>query len=383
MSGSTFIYTNFFRKEELMKFVHCADIHLDSPFTLTSPEESRRRRTELRSDFSSLVLYAKTSGCELFLISGDLFDDANATKDTFEMLCHEMSSFPSCRFFISPGNHDCYYEKSPYKLINFPENVHVFTSDKLEYVDIPDTNVRIYGYAFTSETKEDSPLAGFSVHDPEKINILVAHADVTTGFSGYCPMHEKDIAQSGFDYVALGHIHKTSGVKYAGNVPYAYPGCLEGRGFDETGYKGALLGDITKEKLDIKSVRFSRRRYEIVSCDITGVQNVSQAAEKIMNACAEYSDDTALRLILEGITSPEFSCDEAVIRNLITKPYYLEIKDNTLPLYNSEYLKNDSTIIGEFYRNIEPMLISDDPQTRDTAKLALKYGLKCLYGRDL
>lgn len=366
-----------------MKFVHCADIHLDSPFTLTSPEEARRRRTELRADFSSLVLYAKTSGCELFFISGDLFDDANATKDTFEMLCHEMSSFPSCRFFISPGNHDCYYEKSPYKLINFPENVHIFTSDKLEYVDIPGTDVRIYGYAFTSETMSDSPLSGFKVEDSEKINILVAHGDVSSSLSSYCPISEKDMASSGFDYVALGHIHKGSGVKYAGNVPYAYPGCIEGRGFDETGYKGALAGEITKGKLDVKAVRFSRRRYEIVTCDITGAENIPQVADKIIGACGEYAEDTALRLILEGVTTPSFSADETTIKNLVSKPYYLEIKDNTLPLYNAEYLKNDSTIIGEFYRNIEPMLVSEDAKTRDTAKLALKYGLLCLYGRDL
>lgn len=366
-----------------MKFIHCADIHLDSPFTLTSPEEARRRRTELRSVFSSLVLHAKTAGCELFFISGDLFDDSNAAKDTFEMLYHEMSSFPSCRFFISPGNHDPYYEKSPYKLVNFPENVHIFTSPDMEYVDIPDSDVRVYGYAFTSDTKTDSPLEGFRVHDDSKINILVAHGDISSGLSNYCPIYEKDIASSGFDYVALGHIHKASGVKYAGDVPYAYPGCLEGRGFDETGYKGALIGEIEKGKLDIKSVKFSRRRYEIVSCDVTGASSVTQIAEKLISTCSQYSDDTALRLILEGVTTPDFTVDDVTVRGLIAKPYYLEVKDNTLPLYNAEYLKSDNTVIGEFYRNIEPQLVSDSPETREIARLALKYGLKALYGRDI
>lgn len=366
-----------------MKFIHCADIHLDSPFTLTSSEESLRRRTELRADFSSLVLHARAQGCELFFISGDLFDDSNVTKDTFEMLQREMSSLPNCRFFISPGNHDPYYDKSPYVLMQMPENVHVFKSGQMECVEIPEKNVCVYGYAFTSESKTDSPLEGFKVKDPDKINILVAHGDVCSGLSNYCPLYEKDISQSGFDYVALGHIHKASGLKYAKDVPYAYPGCVEGRGFDETGFKGAILGDITKNGLDIKALKISKRRFEVTHCDITGAVSVTEAADKIIAACSGFGPDTALRVILEGVTQPEFVCESEIVRSLVPTPYYLEVKDETLPLYNSEYLKNDSTIIGEFYRSIEPDLVSDDIDKREIARIALKYGLKALYGRDM
>lgn len=77
-----------------MKFIHCADIHLDAPFSLLSPSDAGKRRTELRSDFSGAVLYAKTEGCKLFIIAGDLFDDEFVTKDTMEMLVHEFSAFP-------------------------------------------------------------------------------------------------------------------------------------------------------------------------------------------------------------------------------------------------------------------------------------------------
>lgn len=366
-----------------MKFIHCADIHLDSPFTLTSQGEAVRRRTELRADFSSLVLHARAEGCEMFFISGDLFDDGNVTKDTFEMLQREMSSLPSCRFFISPGNHDPYYDKSPYVLMQMPENVHVFKKGEMECIEIPEKNVCVYGYAFTGDTKNDSPLAGFKVKDRERINILVAHGDVCSGFSNYCPIFEKDIAESGFDYVALGHIHKASGLKYAGKTPYAYPGCVEGRGFDETGFKGALLGEITKNNLDIKALKISKRRFEVVRCDITGAESIIQASDKIISACSGFSSDTALRIILEGVTYPEFSCETEMVRSLVPEPYFLEVKDETLPLFNSEYLKNDGTIIGEFYRNIEKELVSDNLETREIARRALKIGLKSLYGRDI
>lgn len=366
-----------------MKFLHCADLHLDSPFTLSTPEESRRRRTELRSDFSSLVLLAKSEGCRLFFISGDLFDDKTVTKDTCELLCREFSLFPECRFFISPGNHDPYCEKSPYSLMNLPGNVHVFTSEGIEYVDVPEQNVRVYGCAFTSDTKTTSPLAGFCVGNTSLINILVIHGDVGTPLSNYCPISDRDIALSGFDYVALGHIHKASGVKYAGKVPYAYPGCLEGRGFDETGYKGVLLGDVSKDGIDTKSVRISKRRYEIVSCDVTGAADIASVAEKIVNACSSFGEDTVLRLVLEGVTTPTFYADCGAVRRLVPKPCHIELKDKTLPLYNAEYLERDGTLVGEFYRRLEPKLVGDDPDEREAATLALKLGLQALYGREI
>ena len=366
-----------------MKFIHCADIHLDSAFTLSNPTEASRRRNELRSAFSSLVLYARSEGCTMFFISGDLFDDKTVTKDTFEMLEREMSSFPSCHFFISPGNHDPYGEKSPYSYITMPENVHIFTSPQMEYFDLPDIGVRVYGYAFTSETKTDSPLEGFKAENPNLINILVCHGDVGNTLSNYCPIYESDISSSGLDYVALGHIHKGTGLKYAGKVPYAYPGCVVGRSFDETGDKGAFIGDISKDGLSLKAIKLSGRKYEIASCDITGASGITDVTNRIIEACAKFGEDTALRLILEGVTYPEFVYTEKEIRNIVPRPFYLEVRDNTLPLYNQEYLKKDNTVIGEFYRKIESRLVSEDLSEREIAKLALKYGLKALYGREI
>ena len=267
--------------------------------------------------------------------------------------------------------------------MNAPDNVHIFNSEKIEYVDIPEENIRVYGYAFTSDTYTSSPLLNFSVEDTSKINILVGHGDVCSGLSNYCPINEKEIAHSGFDYVALGHIHKASGLKYASEVPYCYPGCLEGRGFDETGYKGALLGEISKGSLDIKTVRISKRRYEILNCDVTGMSSFSQALEKLVELCSGFGEDAALRVILDGITYPEFSADKDMLRSYITRPYYIELKDKTLPLYNADNLKNNKTIIGEFYRSLEPLISSEDYKTKETAILALKYGLKALYGKEI
>ncbi|MBO4343946.1 MAG: metallophosphoesterase [Clostridia bacterium] len=366
-----------------MKFIHCADLHLDSPFTLSSYSEAGKRRAELRNDFSALVSYAKSEKCGLFIIAGDLFDDAYITKDTSEMLIKEISSFPECRFVITPGNHDPYRANSPYYYLEFPENTHIFKSGEIEYVEYPEINTRVYGYAFTSEYMTKSPLSGFRAKEDGMINILVAHGDMLSPLSSYCPITENEIKSSGMDYVALGHIHKATEVKYAGKTAYAYCGCIEGRGFDETGYKGAFAGEVTKESLDIKMVKFSKKRYEIAKCDVTGANDFKDAERIISSACASYGSDTALRVVLEGVTSDGFSLSDEEIRLILPKPYYVELRDNTLPLLNAEYLEKDNTITGAFYRKLLPKIKSGDEKERENAILALKYGLKALGGREI
>ena len=83
-----------------LKVFHCADLHLDAPFSLFTPGEADRRRIELRSAFTSAVLFARSNGADIFLISGDLFDSDCVTRDTCELLAGQFASFPTCRFFI-------------------------------------------------------------------------------------------------------------------------------------------------------------------------------------------------------------------------------------------------------------------------------------------
>jgi len=87
----------------MVKIIHCADVHLDSPFVLNDLRDAELRRMELQSTFSSLIMYAKNYGARLFLISGDLFDDAYVSKNTANFILKEMASYPDCHFFIAPG----------------------------------------------------------------------------------------------------------------------------------------------------------------------------------------------------------------------------------------------------------------------------------------
>ena len=368
----------------MARIFHCADIHLDSPFSLVNPKEAERRRTELRAAFTSALLFAKQQKTELFFISGDLFDCDYVTRDTKEMLVNEFEKMPECRFFISPGNHDPYNDASPYKTISFPNNVHIFGEEK-ECVSINELGVDVYGVGFGSAIYRSSPVVGYKIKDQNKINILVCHGDTTAPISTNGPVTKNEIASSVFDYIALGHIHKPSGVLNENGVYYAYPGCIEGRGFDELGYKGALYGNIEKSKVELTSKIFSKRRYEIINIDIDGVAGKMQALEQIRFKIRSFTDDTCLRIILTGGVSECFVISDNEIGKGREYPYYIEIKDQTTVKTSFGELEKSSTLKGVFYRNMNDYLEKCVPSSEEyfSALQALKYGLCALDDRSV
>lgn len=371
----------------MLKIFHTADIHLDAPFSLSDPVEAEKRRTGLRSTFCSMIHAAKRIEADVFFISGDLFEENFATKDTVNAVIREMESFSSCRFFIIPGNHDPYSENSVYALIKWPENVHIFKDKNPTYVDIPEKNARIYGHAYFGKDIEDGVFSGFKVEDDTKINILLAHGFVNMPQSSCNVLMRSDIENSGFDYIALGHIHTHGGFEKAGKTVFSYPGCAVGRSFDECGYKYAIVGTITKDarEADVRLTTYkcSDRRFEIAKTDISGSRSEEEAFSKIAEATSQYGEDTSLRIILEGAVSPEVQISFEDIRRIVKAPLYVEFFDETLPLFDAESLKNDMTIMGAFYRALEPRLLSDDAAERKLAATALRYGLSALSGRDI
>ncbi len=369
-----------------MKIIHCADIHLDSPFTLSDPTQASKRRHALRSTFSNLVLYAKTKGTQLFIISGDLFDRECVTKDTTLMLCREMASLPDCKFVIAPGNHDPFNESSAYRLVDFPDNVYIFKSKQISYFEFPDLDCRIYGYAFTGDTYNEHPLQDFSL--PKDgfmgVNILAAHCDFDKENSFYAPITKNELLRAGFDYAALGHIHKGHNeVQNAGECGFAYSGCLEARSFGETGPKGAFVGDISKQGVNLKFKRFCSKCYEILYADVTGCSSFYDCKDSLVEKCRAYGEDVILRIVLTGEVSCEFSLSSEVFASYVPFLASVEVRDETTVAADFSSFENQNTLAGELYRQLKPQLFSQDEKTRKTANGALKLALRALNTSEL
>ena len=120
----------------MLNIIHGADFHLDSPFSGLSPERAAQRRGEQRELLSRLAQLARETRADLVLLSGDLMDGDNVYRETAQALSQALGSIP-CPVFLAPGNHDCYSPSSVYATLDWPDNVHIFTSPAVEGVDLP------------------------------------------------------------------------------------------------------------------------------------------------------------------------------------------------------------------------------------------------------
>ncbi len=226
-----------------LTILHTADLHLDSPFEGLDAGKAAMRRGEQRELLGRLAALVQREGVQLVLLAGDLLDSDKPYFETGEelALCLGRMGVP---VFIAPGNHDFYSPKSPWARLKLPENVHVFSDSAMQGVTLESLGVTVWGAAFTSP-RSAGKLCSFRA-PAEGMQLMLLHADVG-GNMGYGPIGEEEIAASGLRYLALGHVHACSGLRRSGDTFWAYPGCLMGRGFDETGEKGYLTLELDEE----------------------------------------------------------------------------------------------------------------------------------------
>ncbi len=380
----------------MIKFVHCADLHLDSSFVSENAHKASVRRKELRETFGRMIERAKSFGADIVLIPGDLFDGKNVTKDTLDLAVSLFASFSECRFIISPGNHDFYTPDSVWNKTLFPKNVFVFKSEELEKITLENVGldmekVNVYGYAFTSQNMENSPIRDFKVSESDKneINILCGHADIFSRTTNYCPMTAREIVEAGFDYGALGHVHSDGKIIREKNTCYGYSGSLEGQSFHDCGERGAFFITLDKKEgiaqCECEFVPLAKRVYACEDIDLSGSVSTEDILEKV-RALAQrrsYDERTLLRLTLVGDISPSVRLPIEAINAIFSQVFLIEIKDKTLPLFDCEALMNDLTVKGAFFRELLPYIRSEDERERAVASKALKYGLASLSGGEV
>ena len=380
----------------MLKLLHCADAHLDTPLSLPDLAKADVRRAELRGAFASLTLYARKNGVRLVLFSGDLFNNAFLTRDTLQLLQKEFAAAPDCHFVIAPGSHDCYSQDSVYARVRFPKNVHVFRSEALSCFRLDDIGVDVWGFANTeSSVNRFCPLEGFRVQDKSRLNLLCGYAHLTDEAAFAAGGSENDtipcvtkeqLARAGFDYAALGYEHNSTGIRRIGKTFFGYAGCLEGRSFDEPGYKGAFFGTLSEKEdgtpdFAVRRLRFSRRHYETASADVTGCRTPAAAAARILEQMKDAlpDKDTALHLTLTGTVSAELLLTRETLQPYLPPVFLLEVCDGTERENDLDRLESDPTLRGAYYRELKPLLESSSENERETAILALRLGLQAMH----
>lgn len=375
----------------MLKVIHTADIHLDSPFSLGDAATSALRREELRDMFRRLCRYAGEQKADLVLIAGDLFDRKFVTKNTVDLVVREFAALPDVRFVITPGNHDYYSPDSIWAKTVFPPNVTVFQSETLSRVrfDIREQKVDVYGYAFTSISMDHCPFTEYQAQDPDAINILVAHGNMLQKNAEDCPITLADIRSTNFDYIALGHIHKLHEITSEDDQWYGYCGSPEPRDFGETGWHGVFSLEMNKTEEGFlcrpEFVKMATRRYMVETLNVTGAEQSDAILEAVraMLADRDYGEETLLRIKLTGDVAPAAEVPVDAIRALAEGLAHVEVVDETSPLFDYDYLAADPTIRGAYFRQLLPKLRSIDAREREVAAMALRCGLSVLGGGEL
>ncbi|HHW69848.1 MAG TPA: DNA repair exonuclease [Clostridiales bacterium] len=237
----------------VFRFMHIADIHLDTPFQ-NRDERLRQVLGEcVRKSFSASVDLAIERKVHALLIAGDLFDDSSLSYRTVKFLQRELERLgeKGIEVFYSPGNHDPIMGNGYDKVINWPDNVHIFSSPEAESVPVLDENGRLLAYVVGAGHERRAEgrnlVKGFpqrmgSVPYVGLLHCLLLDGQGAGEHERYAPCTRWDLEEKGYAYWALGHIHRR--MEYRDNTYIVYPGNICGRNFKETGVKGGYYVEV-------------------------------------------------------------------------------------------------------------------------------------------
>ena len=258
-----------------MKFIHAADIHLDSPLVglaayPDAPADQLRSAT--RDAFTALVDLAIEEAVDFMVIAGDLYDGAWRDYNTGIFFCKEMGRLKRSGIpvFVLFGNHDAESEMT--KKLDLPDNVKVFPANKPATFHIEKLAVALHGQSFKLKETTSNLVTGYPAAQAGRFNIGVLHTALE-GYSthaNYAPCTVDELHAKGYQYWALGHIHEFE--QWVGLSTIVFPGNLQGRNVRECGRRGAVLvtvdenGDAVVERILIDVLRWENLEVDATSC---------------------------------------------------------------------------------------------------------------------
>jgi exonuclease SbcD len=280
------------------KFLHTADIHLDSPLRGLARYEGvpvEQVRMATRDALTKLIDIALEEGVAFVIIAGDLFDGAWDDFSTGLYFCGAMRRLKDAAIpvYIAYGNHDA--DSLQTKRLPLPENVHVFgTRGPQTFIDEA-TGVALHGQSYKTRDPGGDLSAAYPAAIEGRLNIGVLHTALEGGrppHAAYAPCSPSQLASKGYDYWALGHVHTHEVVSAD---PYiVFPGNLQGRNIRECGPKGALLVSVVDTAVaGLAFAACDAVRWARVAVDVADCASLEEVETRVRDALAVARVDEA------------------------------------------------------------------------------------------
>lgn len=320
-----------------MKFIHIADVHLGAEPD-AGEAHSRERPRELWETFSHIIELCEQEKTDVLLIAGDLFHRQPLLRELKEVN-YLFSTLSHTQVIFIAGNHDYIKKHSYYKTFCWSDNVHPLLGEKMQYVELSRLNLAVYGFSYhTREIREER----YSVKAPKRhpYEILLAHG----GDERHIPVKKEMLEFSGFDYIAMGHIHKPQ-VLVENQAVYA--GALEPVDKNDTGQHGYVRGEITDKGTFAKFVPFAGREYIHLVLPVDTSMTNGSLKDHMGDIIEKYGRENMYKFILRGLRDPAVEFDTG---HMDVYGNILEIADETRPAYDYQLLydENKNNLIGQY-----------------------------------
>ena len=294
-----------------MRFIHAADVHLDSPLqslALQDAAQIARMRRACRDVFERLIDFSIEQKVAFVLIAGDLYDHDLPNMQIAVFLRNQLARLEKngIRVVIVKGNHDAGNKIT--SALALPANTRILSDRKPETLLYDDLHVAIHGQSFKAGPISENLAASYPAAKHGYLNIGILHTSLSGNIDHdvYAPCKLEDLTTRGYDYWALGHIHK--GATLLNDPWVVYPGNLQGRNAKETGPKGCVLVEVDDQRVStVELIDLAVVRWESAQIELKGKSREAELVEAIRATLTRAYKDadnrpTAVRLILTGET---------------------------------------------------------------------------------
>ncbi|MCX6863188.1 MAG: DNA repair exonuclease [Verrucomicrobia bacterium] len=296
----------------MIRFIHAADPHLDSPLQGLEAHEGAPvevLRGATRRAFENLVNLAIEESVDFVVIAGDLYDGDWKDYSTGLFFRAQMVRLQSkgTPVYLIAGNHDAASVIT--KKLSLPENVHVFSTRTTESLEVAGHPVTIHGRGFPNRAVPENLAIEYPMAVPGRFNLGLLHTSLTgrPGHDTYAPCSVAELREKGYGYWALGHIHQPEVINKDPWIVFA--GNCQGRHIKETGQRGCRLVTVS-DSLQVEGVEWRSLdvvRWEELNVDLSGVETETDATRLVGDAMgkavtAAEGRLVAARIVLSGTT---------------------------------------------------------------------------------